>query len=264
MSEKLQKVLARAGYGSRRGVEAWISAGRIAVNGSPAKLGDRVTETDKISIDGQPLQSHRLSSVKRRVLAYYKPEGEMCTRSDPEGRTTIFERLPKLGNGRWISVGRLDINTSGLILLTTDGELANVLMHPSSEIEREYAVRVLGQVTPDMLERLRKGIELDDGMAHFDTITDAGGQGVNHWYHVTLKEGRNHEVRRLWESQGVKISRLTRVRYGSVTLRRGLRVGHWEDLNDEDMNTLLLAAGLPTTPAVKQELPTRPRARAKR
>lgn len=238
MSEKLQKVLARAGYGSRREIETWIEAGRITVNGQPAKLGDRVGEHDKICIDGQPPQTHRLNGVKRRVLAYYKPEGEVCTRADPEGRATIFDHLPMLRNGRWIAVGRLDLNTSGLILLTTDGELANRLMHPSREIEREYAVRVLGRVDAEMLERLRTGIMLDDGAAHFDVIIDAGGEGANHWYHVILKEGRNREVRRLWESQGVKISRLTRVRYGPIALRRGLRKGQWEELGQDEVQAL--------------------------
>lgn len=249
MSEKLQKVLARAGYGSRREVETWISAGRITVNGRPAQLGDRVTEKDAICIDGHAPQAHRLSGTKRRVLAYYKPEGQVCTRADPEGRPTIFEHLPVLRNGRWIAVGRLDITTSGLILLTTDGELANKLMHPASEIEREYAVRVLGEVDADMLKRLTQGVMLDDGMAHFDTITDAGGQGKNHWYHVVLKEGRNREVRRLWESQGVQVSRLTRVRYGPIALRRGLRAGRWEDLDEKAIQALLQAAGCATEPA---------------
>src|SRR3990172_4283729 len=248
MSEKLQKVLARAGYGSRREIEGWISAGRITVNGKPATLGDRVTENDKICIDGHAPQAHRLHSTKRRVLAYYKPEGEVCTRADPEGRPTIFDHLPTLRNGRWIAVGRLDINTTGLILLTTDGELANRLMHPSSEIEREYAVRVMGQVSSDMLQRLTTGIMLEDGPAHFDAVIDAGGQGSNHWYHVILKEGRNREVRRLWESQGVKVSRLTRVRYGSIALRRGLRIGRWEELEAGDIKTLLHMAGLELEP----------------
>jgi 23S rRNA pseudouridine2605 synthase len=263
MSEKLQKVLARAGYGSRREIETWIEAGRITVNGAPAKLGDRITEKDNICIDGHAPQAHRLSGTKRRVLAYYKPEGEVCTRSDPEGRPTIFDHLPLLRNGRWVAVGRLDINTSGLILLTTDGDLAHKLMHPATEIEREYAVRVMGQVDKDMLQRLITGIELDDGMAHFNTVTDAGGQGSNHWYHVILKEGRNREVRRLWESQGVKISRLTRVRYGAIPLRRGLHAGRWDELEADAMNALLLSAGLMVTP--KQQLSTpRPRMRTRR
>lgn len=246
MSEKLQKVLARAGYGSRREIETWISEGRITVNKQTAKLGDRVTEHDAILIDGHPPQAHRLAGPKRRVLAYYKPEGEVCTRTDEQGRSTIFERLPKLRNGRWIAVGRLDINTTGLILLTTDGELANRLMHPSSEIEREYAVRVLGQVTQEMLQKLKHGVMLEDGMAHFDTIQDAGGEGANHWYHVVLKEGRNREVRRLWESLGVKISRLTRVRYGPIPLSRRLRIGQWQELEREEVQQLLQLTGLET------------------
>lgn len=244
MSEKLQKVLARAGYGSRREIEGWIKAGRITVNNVQAKLGDRVTQTDMIRIDNHAPQTHRMDGTRRRVLAYYKPEGEVCTRADPEGRPTIFNNLPRLRNSRWIAVGRLDINTSGLILLTTDGDLAHALMHPSSEIEREYAVRILGQVDADMRRRLTAGILLDDGMARFDIVTDAGGQGANHWYHVILKEGRNHEVRRLWESQGVKVSRLTRVRYGPIRLRRGLRLGRWEDLEEEDIRALLRLTGL--------------------
>ncbi|MEO5702586.1 MAG: 23S rRNA pseudouridine(2605) synthase RluB [Gammaproteobacteria bacterium] len=258
MSEKVQKVLARAGYGSRREIETWIDAGRITVNGTAAKLGDRITEKDSICIDGHAPQAHRLSGTKRRVLAYYKPEGEVCTRSDPEGRPTIFDHLPQLRNGRWIAVGRLDINTSGLILLTTDGDLAHKLMHPATEIEREYAVRVLGQVDKDMLQRLTTGVLLDDGTAHFNAVTDAGGQGSNHWYHVILKEGRNREVRRLWESQGVKISRLTRVRYGAIPLRRGLHVGRWDELEDAAIELLLTSAGLEVASKKPASMPPRP------
>lgn len=257
MSEKLQKVLARAGYGSRREIETWIDAGRITVNGAAAKLGDRVTEKDNICIDGHAPQAHRLGGTKRRVLAYYKPEGEVCTRADPEGRPTIFDHLPLLRNGRWIAVGRLDINTSGLILLTTDGDLAHKLMHPATEIEREYAVRVMGQVDKDMLQRLHTGIQLDDGMAHFDSVRDAGGQGSNHWYHVILREGRNREVRRLWESQGVKISRLTRVRYGAIPLRRGLHAGRWDELEDDAIDVLLTSVGLQAAP--KKQVSSTPR-----
>ncbi len=248
MAERLQKVLANAGHGSRRQIEEWIAAGRITINNLPAKLGDRVTAEDNIAIDGRALQSYRLETPKRQVLVYYKPEGEVCTRSDPEGRLTIFDKLPKLRNARWITVGRLDFNTAGLLLLTTDGVLANKLMHPSTEIEREYAVRILGKVDGAMLERLKQGVMLDDGMANFDTIIDAGGEGINHWFHVILKEGRNREVRRLWESQGVKISRLMRVRYGPITLRKGLRRGQMEELDDRDMETLLRAAGIAWEP----------------
>ncbi len=212
-------------------MERWIAEGRILVDGAPAGLGDRVRPGQEIRVDGQPLSTGALHGARRRILLYNKPEGEICTASDPEGRPTIFDRLPALRNGRWIAVGRLDINTQGLILVTTDGELANRLMHPSSGIEREYAVRVLGAVEKGMLDRLQGGIDLDDGPAHFDSITDAGGEGANHWYHVTLKEGRNREVRRLWEAVGVRVSRLIRVRYGPVALPRGLRPGRWEDMD---------------------------------
>jgi 23S rRNA pseudouridine2605 synthase len=243
-AERLQKVLANAGLGSRRQIEEWIEAGRIAVNDSPAKLGDRVTLQDKIAIDGREVQTYKLEPIKRRVLVYYKPEGEVCTRSDTEGRPTIFGHLPRLPSARWVAVGRLDINTAGLILLTTDGELANRLMHPSTEVEREYAVRVLGKVDDAMLARLKQGVMLDDGMANFDAIEDAGGEGSNRWYHVVLKEGRNREVRRLWESQGVKVSRLMRVRYGPILLRKGMRTGQMEELDAGGIAKLMQAAGL--------------------
>ena len=241
--EKLQKVLARAGIGSRRGMERWIAEGRITVDGKPAKLGDRVSPDQVIRVDGRALPRHGLTP-KPRVILYHKPEGEVCTRSDPEGRPTVFENLPTLRNGRWIAIGRLDINSSGLLLFTTDGELANRLMHPSSEIEREYAVRVLGEVTPDMLERLRQGVPLEDGDAKFERIDDAGGSGANHWYHVVLREGRNREVRRMWEAVGAKVSRLIRVRYGPVVLPRLLRPERTEDLERDPMYALYHAVGL--------------------
>ncbi|MDP1707531.1 MAG: 23S rRNA pseudouridine(2605) synthase RluB [Gammaproteobacteria bacterium] len=251
MSEKLQKVLARAGYASRREIEAWIEAGRITLNDVTATVGARATPQDKILIDGQPVPQHRLSGGKCRVLAYHKPVGEICTRDDPEQRTTVFTQLPVLRSARWITIGRLDINTSGLLLLTTDGELAHRLMHPSREIEREYAVRVLGEVDADMLQRLQRGVMLEDGMAHFTSIVDAGGEGANHWYHVVLKEGRKHEVRRLWESQGLKVSRLTRVRYGDILLARSLRRGQHKDLTPEEINSLRELAGLEIEPIVR-------------
>lgn len=243
MPERLQKLLARAGLGSRRQIEAWISQGRVTVNGVVAILGTQVNGAESIQIDGQVVRL-RPFGQRRRVLAYYKPVGEMSSRDDPEGRPTIFDRLPPLPDGRWITVGRLDLTTQGLLLLTNDGELANRLMHPSSQIEREYAVRVLGTVTTEMLERLRTGVMLTDGLARFDEVRDVGGDGANHWYHVILHEGRNREVRRLWESQGVTVSRLTRVRYGPVTLRRGLRPGHWDELTEEQIQGLRQAAGL--------------------
>lgn len=243
-NEKLQKVLARAGYGSRREIESWIEAGRIKINKRVATLGDRVSEKDRIQVDGKFVPQTRLKERRSRVLIYHKPVGEMCTRNDPEGRDTIFKRLPRLASGRWISVGRLDYNTSGLLLVTTDGELANRLMHPSHRVEREYAVRVLGDVDSSMLERLQQGVQLDDGSAHFDNIIDAGGEGANHWYHVILREGRNREVRRLWESQGVQVSRLMRVRFGSIVLPRGQKPGRWEDLPDELVDDLRRSVGL--------------------
>jgi 23S rRNA pseudouridine2605 synthase len=242
--EKLQKVLARAGLGSRRELEHWITDGRITVNGVVAKLGDRVLPGQDIRVDGHSLSAGARHGTRRRVIIYSKPEGQVCTMADPEGRPTVFDHLPVLRNARWIVIGRLDFNTQGLLLFTTDGELANKLMHPSSQIEREYAVRVLGEVNAEMLARLRTGVQLDDGPAHFDEIRDAGGEGANHWYHVTLKEGRNREVRRLWEAVGVKVSRLIRVRFGPVTLPRMLRPGRWEELDKDVMTALIESVGL--------------------
>jgi len=242
MAERLQKFLARAGLGSRRQIEDWVRQGRITVNGVAAQLGAQVGAADNIQIDGKRV-SVRADRQRRRVLAYYKPVGEMTSRHDPEGRPTIFERLPPLRDSRWIAVGRLDLNTQGLLLLTNDGELANRLMHPSSQIEREYAVRVLGEVSAEMLKRLREGVTLEDGVARFDEIREAGGEGANHWYHVILREGRHREVRRLWESQGVTVSRLTRVRYGPVALRRGLHPGRWDELDEAQMAELLRVVG---------------------
>jgi 23S rRNA pseudouridine2605 synthase len=244
LSEKLQKVLARAGLGSRREIEDWIRAGRITVNGETAPIGARVDADARIRLDGRPVVLGPQWQAKRRVLAYHKPEGEVTTRHDPEGRPTVFDQLPKLRQGRWIAVGRLDINSTGLLLLTTDGELAHRLMHPSAEIEREYAVRVRGEVTPEILRRLSEGIPLEEGQARFDAILEAGGQGTNRWYHVILREGRNREVRRLWESQGLRVSRLIRVRFGPITLPRRLRPGRWEELAAPGIDALLAAAGL--------------------
>lgn len=245
MSERLHKLLASAGFGSRREIERWIEEGRVSVNGVVAKRGDSATDQDEISIDGRRLPSRQISAPPRRVIAYYKPEGEITTRNDPEGRPTIFENLPRITQGRWITVGRLDINTSGLLLLTTDGELANRLMHPTHAVQREYAARVLGEVDAEILKLLLRGVQLEDGPARFESITDAGGPGANHWYHVTLSEGRNREVRRLWETQGVKVSRLIRVRYGPITLPRRLRPGRWQELTPEELSALLEMVGLP-------------------
>jgi 23S rRNA pseudouridine2605 synthase len=237
-SEKIQKVLANAGLGSRREIETWIEAGRITVNGKVATIGDRMTYRDRVSVDDREIKLIKSKGQKARVLLYHKPEGEMCTRNDPEGRRTIFESLPIIRNSRWICVGRLDFNTSGLLLITNDGELANNLMHPSSQIEREYAVRVRGDVDALILDKLHKGVMLEDGTAKFEHIVEAGGTGSNHWYHVVVKEGRNRLVRRLWEALGFTVSRLIRIRFGPVYLPSGLRRGRHVELTDEEVEQL--------------------------
>ncbi|MBK0031555.1 23S rRNA pseudouridine(2605) synthase RluB [Erwinia sp. S43] len=246
MSEKLQKVLARAGHGSRREIETMISAGRVSVDGKLATLGDRVEPSSslKIRIDGHVVPVSESITEVCRVLAYYKPEGELCTRSDPEGRPTVFDRLPKLRGARWIAVGRLDVNTCGLLLFTTDGELANRLMHPSREVEREYAVRVFGQVDDEKIKQLSRGVQLEDGPAAFKTLKFTGGEGINQWYNVTLTEGRNREVRRLWEAVGVQVSRLIRVRYGDIDLPKGLPRGGYTELDLQPTNYLRELVGL--------------------
>ena len=243
--QRLQKVLANAGMGSRREIEGWISAGRVMVNNQLAQLGLRVIPTDQIKVDGRPVANRRLEAPEREVLVYNKPEGELVTRKDPEGRRTVFERLPKLDHGRWIPVGRLDLNSSGLLLLTTDGELANRLMHPSQQVEREYAVRVMGEVTEDQLKQLTHGVELEDGPARFEEIVESGGEGINRWFHVVIMEGRQREVRRMWEAVGATVNRLKRVRYGSVFLESALKVGRWRHLTDDEINQLLESMGLP-------------------
>lgn len=243
MDEKIQKVLASYGLASRREIERWIEAGRITINGQPAHIGARVSAKDVIHVDGKPVQSPEQASAPR-VLIYNKPADEICTRHDPEGRPTVFERLPILHGERWIMIGRLDINSSGLLLFTNYGELAHRLMHPRYEIDREYAVRVLGAVSESTLTQLQNGVELDDGLAKFVTICDAGGQGANHWYHVTLKEGRNREVRRMWEAVGHTVSRLHRIRFGPVNLPRSVKPGHYEELDPSTMELLLKEVGL--------------------
>ena len=233
--ERIQKYLANQGAGSRRQIDAMLQQGRISVNGKVAKPGDQIDGREKIAIDGKLLRLQR-QLARPKILMYHKPIGVVCTRSDPEGRDTVFQHLPGLNQGRWVSIGRLDINTSGLLLFTNDGALANRLMHPSFEVEREYAVRVHGAVSPEMLQQLREGVELEDGRAHFDDILDSGGSGSNHWYHVILTEGRNREVRRLWEAVGVEVSRLVRVRYDDFKLPKWLKPGKSRFL-DEDVVT---------------------------
>ncbi len=242
--EKLQKVLARSGFGSRREMERWIEAGRIQVNNETATLGDRIRSSAVVKVDGKEAKLVFGHQADRRVLLYNKPLGEVCTRSDPEGRPTVFDRLPPLKNGRWIAIGRLDINTSGLLLFTNDGELANQLMHPSSEIDREYAVRVLGDVDDALIERLKEGVLLDDGMARFSDVQFFNGEGANKWYHCVVMEGRNREVRRLWESQGITVSRLKRVRFGPVFLQSDVKVGTWREVAQGEVKVLGNEVGL--------------------
>ncbi|MAY42732.1 MULTISPECIES: 23S rRNA pseudouridine(2605) synthase RluB [unclassified Neptuniibacter] len=236
--EKLHKVLARSGIGSRREMERWIKEGRVTVNDKVATLGDRISEGDVASVDGAPVNLIFDRQSERRVLIYNKPVGEICTRHDPEGRPTVFDHLPPLKEGRWIAIGRLDINTSGLLLFTTDGDLANALMHPSAQIDREYAVRVLGNVDDALLKRLTDGVLLEDGMAKFTDVQFFDGEGANKWYHCVVMEGRNREVRRLWESQEIQVSRLKRVRFGPVFLPSDVRAGTWKLLEDKEVNSL--------------------------
>lgn len=254
--EKLQKVLARAGLGSRREMEREIEAGHVKVNDRIAKLGDRVTPDDKIFVNGQRvLQSTGVA--RRRVILYNKPEGEICSRSDPEGRRTVYDGLPALHGERWISVGRLDFNTSGLLLFTNDGELANKLMHPSSVIDREYLVRIQGQVDDEMKRNLLDGVLLDDGVARFTDIVDGAGEGRNRWFYCVVMEGRNREVRRLWESQGVKVSRLKRVRYANIFIPSHVRVGQWMELTEREISDLCMTAGFENEKHTRVMVPSR-------
>ncbi|WP_067867763.1 23S rRNA pseudouridine(2605) synthase RluB [Neptuniibacter marinus] len=236
--EKIHKVLARSGIGSRREMERWIKDGRISVNNQVATLGDRIAEGDVVSVDGTIVNLIFDKQAERRVLVYNKPVGEICTRHDPEGRPTVFDHLPPLKEGRWIAIGRLDINTSGLLLFTTDGELANALMHPSAQIDREYAVRVLGSVDDALLKRLTDGVLLEDGMARFTDVQFFDGEGANKWYHCVVMEGKNREVRRLWESQEVQVSRLKRVRFGPIFLPSDVRAGTWKMMEDKEVKSL--------------------------
>ncbi|MGH1461466.1 MAG: 23S rRNA pseudouridine(2605) synthase RluB [Neptuniibacter sp.] len=249
--EKLHKVLARSGVGSRREMERWISEGRVAVNGNVAKLGDRITDKDTVSVDDKAVELIFDQQAQRRVLIYNKPIGEICTRQDPEGRPTVFRHLPPLKEGRWIVVGRLDINTSGLLLFTTDGELANALMHPSAQIDREYAVRVLGNVNDGMLDNLRQGVLLEDGMAKFTDVQFFDGEGANKWFHCVVMEGRNREVRRLWESQGVQVNRLKRVRFGPIFLPSEVKSGMWKEMPHKEVNDLAKQLELKPKPSAK-------------
>ncbi|MDQ5906882.1 MAG: rRNA synthase [Pseudomonadota bacterium] len=241
--ERLHKVLAQSGIGSRRDMEDMIISGRVSVNGLPAHVGQLVGPSDRIKVNGK-LVHVKFSGRLPRVVLYHKPEGEIVSRDDPEGRETVFDALPRMNGGRWIAVGRLDFNTSGLLLFTSSGELANRLMHPRYEMVREYAVRVLGEISEEKLEQLREGIELEDGPAHFDMIEEGGGEGANHWYRVSLSEGRNREVRRMFEAVGTTVSRLIRVRYGPFLLPPYLKRGKIRELEDSEVETLMRTVGL--------------------
>lgn len=242
-SPKLHKVLAQAGLGSRLEMERMIVEGRITVNSEPAHVGQRIQLGDSIKVDGKPIKV-RIDPPAVRVLAYHKPAGEVVTLDDPQNRPTVFRRLPKLHNGKWQSVGRLDLNTEGLLLFTSSGTLANNLMHPRFGLEREYAVRVLGALTKEEKQLLTSGVQLEDGEAAFGSIEDGGGEGANVWYRVTISEGRNREVRRMFEAVGRAVSRLIRIRYGAMQLPRGLRRGAWMELDEQDVQALIQATGI--------------------
>ena len=240
---KLHKVLAEAGLGSRRDMEELIIAGRVSVNGEPAHIGQRILPTDQVRINGKLMQ-RKVSKRPPRVLAYHKPSGEIVSMDDPEGRPSVFDRLPTMKTGKWLAVGRLDFNTEGLLLFTTSGDLANRLMHPRYNIEREYAVRTLGELEEGMRQKLLSGVELDDGVGQFSKIIDGGGEGVNKWYRVIIGEGRNREVRRMFEAVGLTVSRLIRTRYGAMTLPQGLKRGRWEELEENAVRDLMKVSGL--------------------
>jgi len=241
---KLHKVLAEAGLGSRRDMEELIIAGRVSVNGEPAHIGQRILPTDAVRINGKLLRRRVNNTKPPRVLVYHKPAGEIVSHDDPEGRPSVFDRLPTMKTGKWLAVGRLDFNTEGLLLFTTSGDLANRLMHPRYNIDREYAVRTLGVLEEGMRQKLLSGVELEDGKANFSKIQDGGGEGVNHWYRVVIGEGRNREVRRMFEAVGLTVSRLIRTRYGAMTLPTGLKRGRWEELEDNDVRALMAAFGI--------------------
>lgn len=243
-SARIQKMLARAGLGSRRQIEQWITEGKVFINGRMAKLGDRCTLRDRVIVNGHQINLVKRSAVPTRVLLYHKPAGEVVSRRDPEGRPVIFTQLPKLEAGRWVAVGRLDIATQGLLLVTTNGELANRLMHPGRQIEREYAVRVFGHIGEALPPRLIEGVQLEDGPARFESVEPAGGEGSNQWFHVVVKEGRNRLVRRLWESQGVTVSRLIRVRFGNLTLPPRLKARTFLELQPDEVARLMRSVGL--------------------
>ena len=238
---KLHKALADAGHGSRRELEEWIVAGRVSVNGMPAHVGQRISPADKVRVNGKLVNLHVGRSRLPRVVLYHKPEGEIVSRDDPEGRPTVFDNLPKIRGGRWITVGRLDINSCGLLVATNSGDLANQLMHPRYGLDREYAVRILGDLSEEAMEKLYDGIELEDGPARFTHIEEAGGEGANRWYNITIAEGRNREVRHMFDAVGVTVSRLMRVRYGPLPLPPQLKRGQTRELTETEVKALVSA-----------------------
>ena len=250
--ERLQKVMAQSGYGSRRNIEILIAQGHITINGQVAKLGDSVGPGDKVKMDGN-LINLRFGEPLPRVMLYHKPAGEIVTRDDPEKRPTVFEKLPRVNGGRWVSVGRLDFNTEGLLVFTTSGELANRLTHPRFEVEREYAVRVMGELTEEQKQKLLTGVDIDGEPAKFDSIEDRGGEGSNHWYHVVLREGKNREVRRMMEAVGLMVSRLIRVRFGSIELPSHIKRGMMREMGEEEVQQLLAFAGMGETATPGEE-----------
>jgi 23S rRNA pseudouridine2605 synthase len=258
LGERLQKVLAQAGFGSRREMEEWIAAGRVSVNGEPATLGMRVVAGDLVKTERRTIRVGERDRAAR-ILLYHKPEGEIVSHDDPQGRPSVFDKLPPMRRGKWLAIGRLDYNTSGLLIFTTSGELANRLMHPRYEVEREYAVRVIGKLTEEKIRQLTRGVRLEDGMARFEVVEERGGRGLNNWYRVVLREGRNRIVRRMFDAVGYKVSRLMRVRYGIVSLPFGLRRGGWREPDAQQTSAILdwsatLAAPAPEPLAVRARI----------
>ncbi|MHB1677520.1 MAG: 23S rRNA pseudouridine(2605) synthase RluB [Sulfuriferula sp.] len=253
-SQKLQKMLAAAGLGSRREMESWIADGRVTVNGTVANLGSRIVPGDRVLVDQRPV---RLSFEVElpRVMIYHKPEGEIVSRDDPKARKTVFDELPRVRNGKWIAIGRLDFNTEGLLIFTTHGELANRLMHPSFEVEREYAVRIMGELSQEQMQQMTAGIELEDGMAYLERIAEQGGEGSNRWYKVIIKEGRNREIRRMFEAMGMMVSRLIRVRFGILNLPPRVKRGQMLELESGQVAAILKWAGLPVPAELPQNRP---------
>lgn len=253
-SQKLQKVLAGAGLGSRRDMETWIEAGRVSVNGVTATLGRRVSPGDRILVDNRPVKLNFEAELPR-VLIYHKREGEIVSRDDPQARTTVFDELPRVRNGKWIAIGRLDFNTEGLLIFTTSGDLANRLMHPSFEVEREYSVRIMGELSQEQMRSMTAGIQLDDGPAHFERIAEQGGEGSNRWYQVIIKEGRNREVRRMFEAMGMMVSRLIRVRFGMINLPPRVKRGQMLELESPQVAAILKWVDLPVPGMLPQNRP---------